>query len=585
MDVFAIVDPLRWRIQYYTLSDWKLEPVSASFRTRWKPVASCRLSPTFRVWRVHSFPTEIVLQSQPIVPREAFIFSKGADPAALSFRKVVLSNDTEVLKEIANGSPTADEEIPKTPCAQGVAGDGSSEFSLEDAATSVTGGQTKPFDVVRRPKAVATPFDQGKVRLTYGKRFLSSAQELEGGVTVRGGQPIRHFMLTTRTLVPGFISAEAVLLRRGMDGASPGVMTINLGLNRVKLGQRPVAVSSKGEVLVLGAPDHGGFRVHRCTYLLLPGATTQCRVEEASDNSTEGVTADEVADRDADALRRAPMWETAFNYSHRRFRVDAGSLPEGCRTLVIKCSVAGIKWTPLPELRGGQHGIVVRTGFPYGQVSSTTSRPRSPDGRPVAGSGATGRNTDPPSILQPDATDQSLMRADGAMAVTALVGTKPVVFGDINNDGPIRDPSRATVFGIDCSSFISVLWGLGRKWDTAMFISAANKNKSDMLRIAGLDQVGIGDAFVINIAENSEDKYINHIVLFREARSAGPSDSSRAMLVVESNGSCAGVCWSFYDESFLNGWGILRHKAGKPSSSIVHQIPTEGPEWRGYFAR
>ena len=585
MDVFAIVDPLRWRIQYYTLSDWSLEPESASFRTRWKPVASCRLSPTFRVWRVHSFPTRIVLQSQPIVPRESFIFPKGSGPAPLSFHKVVLSNDAGTLRSISDGTPTADDQIPTTPCAAGVAGDGTATFDLEDAATTVSGGQKVRFDVERRMKAVATPFDQGKVHLSYGSRFLSSAQELEEGVTVRSGQPIRHFLLTTRTQMPGFVSTEAVLVRRGKDGKSAGAMTINLGLNRVKLGQRPVAVSSKGEVLVLGAPDHGGFRVHRCTYLLLPGATTQCRVEEASGSSAGKGIEGEAADPDKDRLRRAPMWKTAFDYSQREFRVDTGTLPDDCRKLVIKCSVAGIKWTPLPELRGGQKGIVLRAGFPYGQVSARKAglHPRESGNRSAPGT--TTRDPTPPSILPPYATDHSLAGADGVTAIAAMDGAKPVVFGDINNDGAIRDPDRATVFGIDCSSFISMLWGLSSKWDTAMFIAAANENKSKMLRIAGLDQVGIGDAFVINIAENTEDKYINHIVLFRETRNAGPSDSSQAMLVVESNGSCAGVCWSFYDESFLNGWGILRHAAGKPSRRIVHRIPTEGAEWRGYFAR
>lgn len=559
-DVFGIVDPIRWRIQYYTLDDWHMGPSERTFEQRWQERGSCALPPTFRVWRIHTFPDRVVLQSQPRVPRGAFLFDRGERPQQLEFGKASLRADQASLAAIVASSPTDSGSVPSKACDANADGTGSPVFSSVDSATSVSGGQETEFILSRSPAARRNSFDARHVKLSYQGRWLSSAQELEDGISVTNRDPIRHFLLTTRTLTPGFVSTETVLFRRSASGLLDRRMIINIGLNRVKLGQRPVAVSSRGEVLVMGAPDKQGFRVHRCTFL--PKATTsRCSIDEKEAGGPQGGVSKIVDRGPVGALTRGSMWTTAFKYTDRVFNVDVSSMPMDCRKLVSRCRVAGIDWTPIPELRGGLTKVVTRRGFPYGQVSANPAPPPTP----------------------PDAVNAGLGMATGDAGVAVAVGgSVPHFFGDIYNDGKIVRPANAAVFGIDCSSLVSVLWNLGAKWDTGAFISAANARTNRIGRIAGMRNATIGDAFLINV-EEAGTRYINHIALFRESIAAGPTDSSRAILVVESSGSCGGVCWSLYDESFFNGWAIIRRTSAPNDTSIVEPIPLQVKKWRSLF--
>ena len=65
-DVFAVVDPALWRIQFFTLDDWSAQ--GQPFTQRFKKRGDCALPPSFRLWRVHLHDQRVVLQSQPIVP-------------------------------------------------------------------------------------------------------------------------------------------------------------------------------------------------------------------------------------------------------------------------------------------------------------------------------------------------------------------------------------------------------------------------------------------------------------------------------------------------------------------------------------
>lgn len=560
-DVFGIVDPIRWRIQYYTLDDWAMGPAERPFSERWKERGSCALPPTFRVWRVHEFPGRVVLQSQPRVPQGAFIYDRGKRPQQLEFAKAVLASDQVSLAAIAGAAPTDSEVVPNTPCAPGLTGSAPSPFTPDDSASTVIGGQDEAFTIIRRPAARRSAFDARQLALSYRGRWLASAQELEDGLSVSQREPIRHFLVTTRTAMPGFVSTETILFRRSAKGALDGRMVINIGLNRVKLGQRPVAVSSRGEVLVMGAPDKQGFRVHRCTFLV--GATTsRCTVEENEAGGPQGGSAETPADSAPPARDRSSMWMTAFRYTDRTFRVDVSGLPDDCRKLVSPCKIGSLDWTPIPELRGGLAGVVTRRGFPYGQVSG-----------PAA-----------PSPPLPDAVNAGLgIVTDDSGVAFASGGAVPHFFGDIYNGGRIMRPQHADVFGIDCSSLLSVLWNLGAKWDTGVFIAAANEHKSRIGRVAGMAKATIGDAFLISV-EEAGTRYTNHIALFRESVAAGPGDDSRAILVVESNGSCGGACWSLYDESFFNGWAIIRRTADANDASITEPIPLEVKTWRTLFA-
>jgi hypothetical protein len=259
-----------------------------------------------------------------------------------------------------------------------------------------------------------------------------------------------------------------------------------------------------------------------------------------------------------------PMWIAAFAYTDREFTVNLSGLPQACVDLVDTCEVDGIGWAPLPEFRGRSQTTVTRRGFPYGQISRL----------PALSSGA---------------VNPALGMSPGSKAVNLYtsVSGKPLVFGDIFNDR-MRNPDVATVFGIDCSGFVSMLWQLGARSDTSQFIRFAKEGTHSIDRVESMGRTGIGDAFVINIAKPVQGAeaihYINHIVLYRETLAAGPADSSGAILVAESSASCGGACWSFYDESFFSGWAILRHRKPAIHKRIKLPIPETVADWQAIFA-
>src|ERR1700733_13719844 len=68
-DVFGVVDPVLWRIQFFTLQKWTAGGKSLAARLNKR--GDCRLPPSFRTWRVHEFSDRILLQSQPQVTEDS----------------------------------------------------------------------------------------------------------------------------------------------------------------------------------------------------------------------------------------------------------------------------------------------------------------------------------------------------------------------------------------------------------------------------------------------------------------------------------------------------------------------------------
>jgi len=286
-----------------------------------------------------------------------------------------------------------------------------------------------------------------------------------------------------------------------------------------------------------------------------------CQIAESTLGASEEQPPEPRAGNGGEINSPVKMWRTAFAYTDREFRIDLRNMPENCRGLVSPCRVSGLDWVPLPELRGASGDFVTHKGMPYGQVSG-----------------------DPPSIAA-DAVSPGLgLTLANQANPSGLADGLPAFFGDIYNAGDIKLPSKASVFGIDCSALVSVLWNVGWRWDTGNFITYASEHSHDIARVREMAATHTGDAFVINIAEHPGDPFINHIAVFVGQRDAGPADSSRAMLVVESNASCGGACWSVYDESFFNGWAILRHSNERNDPAITTSIPTTVTDWRSRFA-
>ena len=539
-DLFGVVDPVLWRIQYFTLDD--PSPAAAPLSQRWRRAGDCALGPAFRVWRVHALPGRVVLQSQPRVTAAAL----SRPGAAFASDKVTLDSRPAAVAAIIARAPTDPELAPAEPCAAAAAAPARFDPAL-DAAAQVTGGGDRAFVVRRRhlPPG-AGPFLRAPVRLADAPAVLVSAQELEPAGS------LRHFIVTARSgASPGFVRAVVTVERRAARPALNRTLRIDLGLTRVKSGQKFVAVSSVGEVLVIGTADHDSFYVHACRFQDGAGAASVCHLEShPADAATGPPVALPPGAHALTAVSRGDLWTRVWWYALQTYQIDAGAIPAPCRR-VAPCRIGGaaLAWSPISELRLAS-GVVRRIGVPYAQSQSL-------DGRPAPGR----------AIAFP---------TTGVIPAYALRRGAPWVVSDIENTGVRDNPAQVAVLGVDCSAFVSFLWGRGHALGTREFIDEANHGA--LARVSSMAKARMGDAFVINLAAT-----INHIAVFREERPAGPLDSSRVILVAESSSGCGGVCWSVYDESFFDGWAIVRNAPGAPTPDMA-PIPINYDGWRRLFA-
>jgi hypothetical protein len=567
-DVFAVVDPALWRIQFFTLDDWSAQ--GQPFTQRFKKRGDCALPPSFRLWRVHLHDQRVVLQSQPIVPRDALIYTRT--PASLSFQALQLSASQKSISSAVDRTATPEDDLPAVKCAEDLPDTQLRAFSVSDAATKVTGGENKSFVLSRTKKNPGIDrFFSDPITIDTRGRFLASAQELESSVV--NNSPARHFLLTARTQKKGFVSTEILLERRSPTKSLNANMRINLGLSRVKMGHRSVALASTGEVLVMGTFDKKNFYVHPCYFAAEKRQTARCDVKDDDGapviQSSIERSPEEPGDTIASSSASSAIWRQAFNYAEQEYTIDTKSLPKACHALKPQphddpdknCVVSGsYPWSPITELRLAK-GEWTRKGVPYAQSSKAQDRPHFGANAKVG-----------PPVRMP---------------ILALDGDKPFIFSDIeNHDKTVSGQIR--VFGIDCSAFLSHLWQMKDVIDTNAFISRAGTGIDPQIsRVASLENARLGDAFVINIAHTvsgKRERLLNHIVLFREARPSGPTDSSRAILVVEASSSCGGVCWSFYDESFFNGWAIIKRSPSSKPLTDAAPIPGQVDKWRELFA-
>ncbi|MEO6216274.1 MAG: hypothetical protein ABIO86_09600 [Sphingomonas sp.] len=565
-DLFGIVDPVGWRIQFFALDDWSIEGARPlSERIHWS--GACRLDPGHRVWRVHVRPDRTVLQLQPDPTLEEIETN-----APLRFPKIDLRADAATIAALAApASPRLDDRIER-PCS-GSADDAAPPFfTAADAAVAVTGGDSEPFRITRTAlPARASPFLREQITLgtaataplTRTGGVLTSVQELEPARSVSSDRELRHFLLTARSdALPGFAHSVVVLVRRSAGGGLDGVMRLDTGLARVKTGQRFAAVSSKGEVLVIGTSDKNAFRIRACHFTDVPHAQSLCTLP---DIAPAGVVAERpgagapAPTTGADVASRRAMWDRARWYVSQRYRFDASGLTATrCRSAVAPCSIGRYAnaWTVISPLRLAENWVE-RRGVPYAQRQT------------IAGI---------PTLDRPAADLPYERSADGRtilMPAHARRGNVDYVVGDINNDGLPDDAPDLKLFGIDCSAFLAVIWGVAPR-PTDDLITAANDRA--IARVPSFGALTFGDAFVINLSDRGH-RLTNHVALFRERRPAGPADSSQGVLVLESSSGCGGVCTTLYDESYFDGWALISR--GTPSPDVdFATIPLDYPAWR-----
>jgi hypothetical protein len=562
-DVFGVIDPVLWRIQFYTLKDRK--PAEVPLKERLKPVGDCLLHPKFRVWRVHQLPTKVVLQSQPEVTKELLLTDRD-----FTTRKLELDSSDESVRAVTNRPQTNYDEASPVTCGNATSFDKDKlkPFVAEsDSATKVTGGwKTGFFEItpialpakaqafLRKPIALAVP--------DRGLYSLHSVRELESARS--DGKLFRHFLVTSYSATnPGFSTSVMHIVRRSENGKLDGTMQLNIGLTRIKTGHRYVAISSTGEVIIIGAADHEDFRFHICNFGSTHNEKVACTVDsDFKDNtaSKPGSDADNLG-AEAHPVTKPALWNKAFWFATQLYQIDTSKRPAKCDDWQ-RCTVGTekIKWQPISELRF-ETGVYRKIGVPYAQ-----STPEQNDGRP-----SPDQNIKFP-LKEPIPLQSTTMKpAEGA--------DKPehqqhFLISDIENTAVLGHP-HVSVFGIDCSAFLSVLWGRGLT-DTSSLVDEANGRK--LRRVAYFREMGEGDAFLIAL-ENAT----KHVVAYVGTRRASKVDSSLAALVVESSSSCGGVCWTYYDQSFFHGWAIVRN--GKPTApTSLADVPKNLPDWREMFA-
>jgi hypothetical protein len=487
-DVFGVVDPTTWRIQFFALDDWVNAMGSKSLAERITWGGACRLPPKFRFWRVHQWPNKIIIQLQPD-PLPSLVQDRSRQ---LVFPKITLdAMPASIAAGWAATRPPLD-GAPKDFCGDAGAHPLPATFLGNDTAAEVKRLNNLTFSVTRLAPAsgplASSGFWATTQKVQWKGRPLSSAQELETATSVATGRPLRHILVTARSPeTPGLARADVVLIRRSPDPALVNRMTLQLGLSRVKAGQRAVAISSVGEILLIGAADKDDFHIRACHFVDGQSIQPVCAIASEPLDVTAGqdATAPSQAQRPVTTNGgRDAVWSRASGYLTQSYDVVADGLPGQC-LLLAPCSVGKNKrWSPLMDMRLAT-GTVRRRGAPYAQTHNRAGKPS-----PLGGAA--------------DFPYGSILRD------YELRGAQLRVFGDIENTSLIPNDRDAIVFGIDCSSFISRLWAMDADYDTAGFIRLANAGTLN--RVAQLGDVVMNDAFVINL-----DGKLNHVVLFRRS--------------------------------------------------------------------
>ncbi len=318
---------------------------------------------------------------------------------------------------------------------------------------------------------------------------------------------------------------------------------------RVKVGQRPIAVMPGGELLAMGLRDEGGFSLFSCGRPEAPDGPCSAASAKAPAVRIAGTplavaTGSGPGPRDAAALfkRVAPVADLAWS-------VDTAGLPADCRD-AAGCEVRGQagRYTPITGVRLTR-GVYRRTGMAYAQT-----RRGLPDADRFAATGAEGFS-------------RALSHAHEGQG--GLPGNLADAFtGDL---------------GIDCSALIQLAWAgpqaQGRL--TTLRLQGGPVAYGCPSRLPGAGYLRAGDAIALNLAGALE-----HAVLFAEPVSI--DGAGEAWLVLEAASGCGGVCWSLYDPSFFNGWGLYRAagRSDRPcpmapaaASLTAAPIPRERSGW------
>ncbi|MEH3036271.1 MAG: hypothetical protein PGN23_07260 [Sphingomonas adhaesiva] len=529
-DVVAIVDPLLSAVRIFEVRDAASDETLA---TRISSRGACALPVSFRPWRIHSLSDKILIESMPDPGTAGYLVRPE------NLRTTVYSIDRATLAAGADTQVQAGAILdtqawtPATapPCGT-VVSSGRPYAAAPERAVRGAKNPARTIILTNRPSALA-PTEQLIVRSPADARYrMISARELEPA----GGY---RFVLTAEAAraESGTVNVTQRLLAFSAATRQPvRELRFDPSTIRSKLGQRPIAILSTGEVLVMGKAAGTGavpvFKLFSCGRLMsaLPTTTPLCDATQdtiAGRSSADLVAVSQTTPPAQEYAADEPRPTGSFN-SQRifanvaalakfPFRVDTTRMPEACR-VIQGCTVTGSSTNFVP-IRGVRltRGTFERTGVPYAQAG-------------VPG--------DADRLMQ--ATPAALSNA--LAAVRSGAGSQP---------GNLADGFEGDL-GVDCSGLVQIAWN-GRTAASRLSTASLGNFEGDLVCDAALpapEYLRPGDAL------NTHTKQVNHVMLFASAMTLDGGNDEWLML--ESSSSCDGVCWSVYDPSFFGGWELRR---------------------------
>jgi hypothetical protein len=578
-DVIGIIDPLLAAVRLYSVR--RAAPNGDALDKRLEAIGACSLPIAFRPWRILQMKDEVRIEAMPKPGKDGQNSNRGdftSDVYVLK-RDLVRPENSSKLKKAVDTIRTTKwdpNSADVVPCGM-----------LKDTNAPV--GKSAPFSAsrgVNRPKR------------TIIWRTDPAALAGGGRLIVRAGTKKRFYLFSVKELEPtslarvvlitegvptsdGMIRLNQRLLLFGKDGSKP---LSEIGFDdthfRSKIGQKPLAVMPTGEVLAMGRdlvrPDANSkfemnFRIQSCGFIgsgnvatgLCSNADDVVKNRQDADSAPAPTAREPVQGSDSSTTPKQvetarSIFKRATKLANFSWTVDASALDDDCRR-TDGCPVMGqvVRFVPLKGIRLMRQGTYTQVGLPYAQTETFKDY------------------------------DRFYEAFSGGRFAGALHNVKA---RQADLPGNLADLFTGDL-GIDCSAFLQVAWNGREKGSDERTSTKALQNGSVSFRcpnrLPDPSYLKSGDAIGIHLEPGAD-----HVVLY--AANIAFDGASEFWLVLESTSSCDGVCWSVYDPSFFNGWGLYRaaNRADKrclpsrPETSIERaRFPAKFDGWRESVVR
>lgn len=575
-DIVGIIDPLYAAVRFFSV----VPAADASDGGRIQSAGVCGLPVDLRPWRVHQNKQAVIIETMPVVG----VAAQNSSPKVVTTRmysipRKIVEKPASTFTDAAEGILTREwDPATVVPCGSWDGPDGSPGAKIGLVAVRGAHNPNRTIILANGPDALAPRQDLIVRARSSSPNRLMSARELEPTAT-------RRIVLLSEGIgsADGLLRIQQRLLIFARDSrALIGEMSFDDTFLRSKLGARPIAVLPTGEVIAMGKYNASGetsFRLMSCGSILNAAAKSQIcahvdedlKYRQTPDTTTvENPSLPEIDTPElrAEALSARQIFENVRPLTEYKLRVDTTYLPADCR-LAQGCFTGqtnGGKPVNFVPIRGIRltRGIFERTGVPYAQANI-------------------------PSDLD------AILTASQQQLTVALANVQNGAHG---LPGNLSD-NWSYDLGVDCSGLVQVAWGAKNRPHrdpNGKVINRLTTEEIQLLhdkllctsRLPGPEFLKAGDIIAVNVSDGL-NHITNHVMIY--AATLHFEQGNDAWLMLESSSSCDGVCWSVYDPSFFNGWGMYR-AAGRsdapcPRASAIRSlpIPFEYNEWVAQIRR